>query len=186
MPAAGACQHLNNREDPLRKGMSVSLAVGALCLAAFSAIGGDIQPAPAPNGIDLPKDYRDWRVISVSERTDSNTMRVIIGNDVAVAAARAGRTNPWPEGAVLGKVVWKPVKDGLWPAANVPGEVVHIEFMAKDSKRFASTDTWGYSRWRGIDLQPHGKDASFAQECFGCHTAAKGKDYVFTRPAAMP
>ncbi len=171
----------------MRKGISVSLVLGALCcLAALSAIGGEIQPAPAPNGIALPKDYRDWRVISVSERTDSNTMRVIIGNDVAVAAARAGRTSPWPEGAVLGKVVWKPVKDGLWPAANVPGEVVHVEFMAKDSKQFASTGTWGYSRWRGMDLQPHGKDASFAQECFGCHTAAKGKDYVFTRPAAIP
>ena len=89
----------------MRKAISVSLALGALCwLAAFSAIGGDVQPALAPNGIALPKDYRDWRVISVSERTDSSTMRVIIGNDVAVAAARAGRTNPWPEGAVLGKV----------------------------------------------------------------------------------
>jgi hypothetical protein len=169
----------------MKKRTRLSLAAGALCAATALGVNGQ-QPAPAPNGITLPKDYRDWRVISVSERTDSDTMRVIIGNDIAIAAVRAGQTNPWPQGAVLGKVVWKPVKDPLWPAANVPGEVVHVEFMAKDSKKHAATGGWGFSRWRTLKLEPYGKDASFVQECFGCHMPAKGQDYVFTRPAAMP
>ena len=158
----------------------------ALCLAAALPGRAAAQAAPAPNGIALPADYRDWRVISVSQRADNNTQRVIIGNDVAVAAARSGRTNPWPEGAVLGKVVWKLDKDPLWQPATIPGEVVHIEFMARDAKKYAATGNWGYSRWLGKDLRPHGKDAGFAQECFGCHTVAKGKDYVFTRPAVLP
>jgi hypothetical protein len=160
--------------------------LAVLCLAATLSGGAMAQAAPAPNGIALPPDYRDWRVIGVSQRTDNNTQRVIIGNDVAVAAARAGRTNPGPEGAVLGKVVWKLDKDPLWQPAIVPGEVVHIEFMARDSKKHAATGNWGYSRWLGMGLKPYGKDAGFAQECFGCHTAAKGKDYVFTRPAPLP
>jgi len=37
-----------------------------------------------------------------------------------------------------------------------------------------------------MDQQPYGKDASFVQECFGCHTPVKDNDYVFTRPAPIP
>jgi hypothetical protein len=159
----------------------LALLAGALVATAAAA-----QPAPAPNGIPFPPGYKDWKVIAVSQRSDSNTMRVIVGNDVAVAAARAGRTNPWPEGAVIGKVVWKLAKDPLWAPATVPGELVHVEFMERDAKRFAGTGNWGYSRWRGASLQPHGKDAGFAQECFACHGVAQGQDYVFTKPALLP
>lgn len=158
------------------------LAVPAFLLAHAA----QAQVPAAPNGIAFPKDYKEWRVIAVSQRADSNTMRVIVGNDVAVAAARAGRTNPWPEGAILGKVVWKPAKDPLWAPATVPGELVHVEFMEKNSKAFAATGNWGYSRWRTAKLEPHGRDAGFAQECAGCHQAAKSQDFVFTRPAVLP
>jgi hypothetical protein len=158
----------------------------ALLLAASMTGHAQAPVPPAANGIPLPADYKNWRIIAVSQRTDNNTMRVITGNDIAVEAARAGRTNPWPEGAVLGKVVWKLDKDPLWQPAIVPGEVVHVEFMARDSKKYAATGNWGYSRWLGMELKPHGKDAGFAQECFGCHTVAKGKDYVFTKPARLP
>jgi hypothetical protein len=161
-------------------------AAGALCaLVALGALGAD--PRPTANGIDLPKDYRDWRVIAVSDRSDNNTMRAIVGNDIAVAAARAGRTNPWPEGAAIGKLVWKKAKDPLWQPATVPGEIVHVEFMLKDSAKFAGTGDWGYARWRGMTLEPHGKDAAGAsQECFACHGLAKGQDFVFTKPAVLP
>jgi hypothetical protein len=158
----------------------------ALLAAALIATGAGAQTPPAPNGIPFPPGYKDWQVIAVSQRADSNTMRVIVGNDIAVAAARAGRTNPWPEGAVIGKVVWKNAKDPLWAPATVPGEIVHVEFMERDAKKHAGTGNWGYSRWRGAKLEPHGKDAGFAQECFGCHAVAKQQDYVFTRPAVLP
>jgi hypothetical protein len=167
----------------MNKGMKLVLA---LCAAAALDASGQ-EPAPAANGIALPRDYRDWRVIAVSQRSDNNTMRVIIGNDVAVAAARAGRTNPWPQGAAIGKVVWKLAKDPLWQPATVPGEIVHVEFMFKDARQYADTGTWGYARWRGMQLEPHGKDAAgAAQECFACHGLAKGQDFVFTKPAALP
>jgi hypothetical protein len=168
----------------MHAGKRLLLAAAAAVLAMGVKADG---PAPAPNGIALPQDYRDWRVISVSERSDSNTMRVIIGNDLAVAAARAGKTNPWPEGAAVGKVVWKLGKDPLWQPATVPAEVVHVEFMFKDSKKYASTGTWGYARWKGMKLEPHGKDANAASaECFACHGIAKGQDFVFTKPAVLP
>ena len=162
-----------------------SLAAAAL-FAAAALVEGSQEPERSPNGIALPKDYRDWRVIGVSQRTDNDTLRAIIGNNIAVAAARAGQTNPWPEGSMLGKVVWKAAREPSWPTANVPGELVHVEFMVKDPRKYADTGGWGFARWRGTKLEPHGKDAGFAQECFGCHTPVKARDYVFTRPAAMP
>lgn len=161
----------------------ISGLAGLLLAGALSAGEG---PAPAPNGIELPAGYRDWRVIASSHRTDNNTLRVILGNDTAVAAARAGNTNPWPDGSILGKLVWKDATHPAWEQATVPGEFVHAEFMVKDAAKYADTGGWGFARWKGLDQVPHGADAGFVQECFGCHTPVKDNDYVFTHPAALP
>lgn len=155
--------------------------------AAWQAFAAEeAGPRPAPNGLEFPADYPDWRLISVSHRTDNNTMRAILGNDKAIEAARAGNTNPWPDGAVLGKVVWKQTAEEYWPTAIAPKEFVHAEFMFKDAQKWAATGGWGYARWVGEKLQPYGKDANFAQECMGCHTPVKQRDWVFTTPAEMP
>ena len=79
-----------------------------ICLIGCSgtALAGGTVPA-APNGIALPEGYQDWKVISSSHREDNKTLRVILGNDVAIRAARSGETNPWPDGSILGKLVWK-------------------------------------------------------------------------------
>lgn len=159
--------------------LCLALAIPTLALAA-----GDVPPAP--NGIAFPADYRDWRVIGTSHRTDNNTLRVIIGNDTAIEAARAGKTNPWPDGAVLGKLVWKDAAHDKWPAATVPGTFVHAEFMLKDATKHAATGGWGYARWLGQDQKPFGEDASFANACVACHTPVKDNDYVFTHPVVLP
>ena len=78
--------------------------------------------------------WQNWASIAVSHRTDNNTIRVILGNDVAVKAARAGDTNPWPDGAILGKVVWKDTQLENWKTATVPGAFVHAEFMFRNAK----------------------------------------------------
>lgn len=155
------------------------------CAAAVAAIPASAVQ-PAPNGITLPEGYQDWRVIATSQRTDNNTQRVILGNDVAIEAARSGNTSPWPDGAVLAKLVWKSEALDKWPAAIVPGQFVHAEFMVKDSAKWAETGGWGFARWLGTGQAPYGDDASFVQECFGCHQPVKDRDYVFTHPAAMP
>jgi hypothetical protein len=154
------------------------------CLSATSFAFDKVMPSP--NGITLPEGYRDWPVISVSHRDDNNTLRAILGNHIAVKAARAGKTNPWPDGAILGKLVWKDTTHEKWQKAIVPGDFVHAEFMIKDSEKYTATGGWGFARWKGLDQMPYGKDASFVQECFGCHTPVKDNDYVFTRPSVMP
>lgn len=159
------------------------LVLGFLSLPGATS-GDDV--APAPNGITLPKGYKNWRLISPSHRTDNNTLRVILGNDVAIEAARAGQTNPWPDGTILAKLVWKDSTHPNWEKATVPGNFVHAEFMIKDSKKYAATGGWGFARWLGMEQKPYGKDAAFVQECFGCHTPVKSTDYVFTRPVVLP
>lgn len=163
----------------------LTLAAAVLCTAL---VPGHAQQgtAPAPNGITIPQGYKDWRVIAPSHRTDNNTLRVILGNDVAVKAAREGKTNPWPDGAVFAKLVWKDRQDDHWPAATVPGAFVHAEFMIKDAKQYEATGGWGFARWLGAEQKPYGKDAAFVQECFGCHTPVKARDYVFTTPVTLP
>jgi hypothetical protein len=159
--------------------------------AVFAVVAGiAVLPAadvlPAPNGLVLPDGYKNWRIIASSHRTDNNTLRIILGNDKAIEAARVGRISPWPDGSVLAKLVWKDTIHPEWSAATIPGNFVHAEFMFKDTKKFASTGGWGFARWLGLEQKPYGKDADFAQECFGCHLPVKDNDYLFTRPAMLP
>jgi hypothetical protein len=167
----------------MKKTLIMSI-VFTVCLSVVSFAGDKV--APAPNGIEMPDGYKDWRIIGVSQREDNKTIRMILGNDIAIEAARSGKTNPWPDGSIMGKFVWKDRYHEKWPTAIVPGDFVHAEFMVKDSKKYSSTGGWGFARWKGRDKKPYGEDASFANECFGCHTPMKDNDYVFTRPSLIP
>lgn len=165
-----------------------AVSLFALCLSGIgAAYAASPDVPPSPNGIEFPADYADWRVISVSHRTDHKSMRVILGNDVAVKAAREGHTNPWPDGSALGKVVWKETEEADWKAAIAPDKFIHAEFMFKDAEKWSDNGTgWGWARWVGTDQKPYGKDEHVAQECIACHTPVKGKDWVYTRPALFP
>lgn len=142
--------------------------------------------APAPNGIAVPQGYKNWRVIGTSHRKDNHSLRVILGNSAAIKAVQTGNTDPWPDGVVLAKMVWEDSIHPLWETATVPGALRHAEFMIKDDIKFAASGGWGFARWLGMKQEPYGKDAGFAQECFSCHTKAKGTDFVFTMPAPIP
>ncbi len=160
--------------------------IPALMLTNSPAILAKDKIPAAANGIEVPVGYKNWRVIAVSHRTDNNSLRAIVGNTIAVNAARSGNTHPWPVGAILGKLVWKDSQHPDWNQATVPGSFSHIEFMIKDPEKYKSTGGWGYARWKGMDAKPYGQDASFANECYSCHAKVKKDDYVFTRQAPLP
>lgn len=157
-------------------------ALFLLILASAGTVASDAVRPPS-NGIAYPEGWEDWASIAMSHRTDNNTVRVILGNDIAVAAARSGNTNPWPDGAILGKVVWKASTLEHWPKAVAPGEFVHAEFMFKDATQYANTYGWGWARWLGLDQKPFDEGM---QACIACHTPVKERDWVFTEPANMP
>ncbi len=141
------------------------------------------------DGIKLPDKYKDWKVLSASHRIDNQSMRIIIGNDIAIKAARSNKTNPWPEGTILGKLVWKEKAEENWPTAIAPNadEFIHVEFMYKDTKKFKNNGTnWGWARWLGQEQKPYGDDKDLNQSCIACHTPVKGRDWVFTTPIKLP
>jgi hypothetical protein len=153
-------------------------------LAGTVSIAGAAAASPADShGIGYPVGWQEWAAIAVSHRTDNETMRVVLGNDVAVRAARSGRTNPWPDGAILGKVVWKGAELENWQAARAPGQFVHAEFMFKDAQRYPASGGWGWARWVGLEQQPFNDGA---EACVACHTPVKHRDWVFTEPAVFP
>ncbi len=164
----------------------IFLMTASFMIFAVLAFAINSNVLPAPNGIKIPNGYANWRVIAPSHRTDNNTLRVILGNKTAVSAARGGSTNPWPEGTILAKIVWKDKTHNKWATAHIPWKFVHAEFMIKDSRKYASTGGWGFARWTGLDQKPFGKDADFVKQCFGCHKPVMDNDYVFTHPAELP
>lgn len=167
-----------------RIAMNVRLKAVMFAILGISIAGIASEHEVAPsNGISYPAGWQAWSTIAVSHRNDNNTMRVILGNDVAVKAARAGQTNPWPDGAILGKVVWKDSTLENWPAATAPGEFVHAEFMFKDAEQYSDTYGWGWARWVGLEQAAFNEGM---QACISCHTPVKDRDWVFTDPALMP
>lgn len=143
-----------------------------------SSVVPDVQPSP--NGIEFMPDYRNWKTVSSTDRFDNHTMREILGNDIAVKAIAEHHINPWPDGTAFAKVAWQQLPDGKGTVRT--GAFIQVEFMIRDSSKYASTKGWGWARWRGADLVPYGKDAAFTSECVNCHNPVRNSDYVFTPP----
>lgn len=134
----------------------------------------------------IPRGYRDWKFVSAAhEADDLNDIRVVIGNDIAIAAYRAGK--PFPEGSIVGRVAWKMVpseennKVFGKEQSFVPGDAPdwYLQFMEKNSAKYAATGGWGYSNF-GKNLQPT-TDKKTMYACFVCHQAVASRDYVFTK-----
>lgn len=142
------------------------------------------RPAAVPasaNGIAYFDDYKNWKVISSTGRPDNGTLRMIYGNDIAVKALEEDRIRPWPDGAVIVKVVWN--SQPADAAGNVmPGNFNNVQIMVRDSRKFAGTEGWGFAKFNGPDLVPTGKTASFATTCINCHQLAAETGFVFDIP----
>lgn len=163
--------------------MKQHLILLTLLLLTGSAIAAETPTTP--NGIPLFKGYAEWKIIAPSYRPDKDHIRVILGNGTAVQAMTKG-IRPFPDGSVMAKVAWTVRKNPKFPVAVEPDKFAQVEFMVKDTKRYAATGGWGFARFVGAELKPYGRDAGFVQECFGCHTPVKENDYVFTSRPAYP
>jgi hypothetical protein len=136
----------------------------------------------APNGIAFLPGYKNWKVVSSTDREDSGTLKMILGNDVAIEAIADHNINPWPNGTAFAKVSWRqqPGEDGEIRT----GQFEQVAFMIKNNEEYASTAGWGWAQWMGSELKPFGTDAGFARDCVACHAPLRRNDYVFTAPIA--
>jgi len=178
-----------NRKTLLR----VAIATAWLALTGGLALSApDKYSVKVPGGLALSefRGYEAWQAISMS--ANERAVAVIVGNPAMIAAYRAGipaNGKPVPNGAKMAKIHWKPKKNDFFPDATVPGALLNVDFMVKDSKRFADSSGWGYAVFdydAASDTftpgtlagkPPQGNDAKCGATC---HNKAKDTDYVFT------
>ena len=167
--------------------MKIHLAVLAViatsCVLAIALIAraGDVgKPASPIYGVAIPDGYRQWPLIApAQEAPPLDEPRAVLGNAVAIKAYREG-TLPFPDGTVLAKLAWKHVPSPEFEPASIPGVATTVQFMVKDSQKYAATGGWGFGRF--VDGKP--ADETQHRTCYACHQArVKNHDLVFTRYA---
>ena len=158
-------------------------------VASMAPASGQADGEAAPIFVTkIPPGYRDWKLISVAhEEGDLNDVRAILGNAPAIKAYREGKF-PFPEGTIIARIAWSYVaseennKVFGRPQSFVPGPAPdwHLQFMVKDSKKYAATGGWGFAQFNK-DGKP--ADEAVLKNCFSCHAAIKARDLVFTHYA---
>ncbi|HSF25273.1 MAG TPA: cytochrome P460 family protein [Blastocatellia bacterium] len=154
-----------------------------LCGTAFSA--QDKYTVAVPDGLAFSefRGYEAWQVIAVSQT--EGLIIAILGNPEIIAAYQAGvpgSGKPFPDGSKMAKIHWNAKKSAEAPAPTTVPDTLHdIDFMVRDSKRFADSGNWGYAQFNydtaSDTFTPLGTGANCG---FACHTIVKSKDYVFT------
>ena len=107
----------------------------------------------------------------------------------AYKAGMPANGKPFPDGARMAKIHWIPKKQEAYPGQpTVPGTQHDVDFMVKDSKRFADSGGWGYAEFEydaasdafrpgKLDDQP--PQANDAKCGFACHTIVQEKRLCF-------
>ena len=160
-------------EDCMRRIAYVFVAVATLSgLAATWAapLENSSSEASPIYGVTIPPDYRDWKLISIAHEEGAlNDLRAQLGNDIAVKAYRDG-TLPFPDGAIIAAIYWQysssEENNKVFgrPQSFVAGPPKNIQFMVKDSKKYAATGGWGFADFtmESPPTKPHMRPASRA------------------------
>lgn len=169
------------------------IAFSVFVVAALAAVVASMVPASgqpdqgaAPIFVTkMPPGYRDWPVISVAhEAGNINSIGFVLGNDLAIKAYRE-RKLPFPDGTIIAAVHYKYVtsdeNNKIFGQVQsfVPGPATNVQFMIKDSEKYAATGGWGFGDFNKDGTL--GNDTSM-KTCSPCHARAS-RDHVFTQYA---
>jgi hypothetical protein len=176
-----------------KRTLTITMIMGGLAVLSGLAISAqDKYALKVPNGLAFSefRGYEAWELVSISQ--DGPHIAAILANPVMIKAYQAGvpgNGKPFPDGSKMAKVHWNPKKMEAFTAATVPGTQSNVDFMVKDSRRFADSGGWGWGAFEYdsasntfrpgtlTDKPPQGNDAKCG---FACHTIVKTRDYVFT------
>ena len=166
-------------------GLMVVIVVVLVVLGDRAISAQDRYTMQVPDGLAFSefRGYEDWQVIAVSQTGD--LLVAILGNPEIIAAYQAGvpgNGKAFPDGSKMAKIHWNQKKSAEAPAPTLVPDTLHdIDFMVRDSKRFADSGNWGYAQFNydaaSDTFTPLGTGANCG---FACHTIVKAKDYVFT------
>ena len=158
--------------------------------AALAMLGGaavyaqDKYTLKSPDGVAFSdfRGYEDRAVVS-SARTDE-VLKVIVANPAMIEAFKAGAPGdgkPFPDGARIAKLQWKPKKSTEAPfAVDVPDLFTQAFVMEKDSARFPKSGGWGYALFNyDASSDSFTADPSPSDCGHTCHVAVKAKDHIF-------
>ena len=182
-------------------GVCAAVSVCALYVTTSTAQNAnDGRPQAASNaspiyGVTIPAGYRDWRLISVAQLAGGKLkqLRAQLGNDIAIKAFQEGKL-PFPDGAIIAALHWNEASSdennkvlasgfpGAGLQSSTAGSAENVQFMVKDSKKYAATGGWGFADFK------NGKPGNKAlhETCFPCHQPAADRDFVFARYAPTP
>jgi hypothetical protein len=163
---------------------AVVILAGTIAFTAPASLHADDSASPI-FVTKIPPGYRDWRLVSIAHEEGSlHSIGAVLGNDVAIKAYREGKL-PFPDGAIIAALHY-----GHVPSAEnnkvfgqaqsfVPGSPTNIQFMVKDSTKYAATGGWGFATF--VDGKP--APPASMKSCFPCHNQTKASDLVFTHYA---
>src|SRR5262245_19898102 len=167
-------------EELMKRSFGLLVAAAAVVgtgLYMGPASGQDDGGASPVYGIRIPKGYRDWKVVSVAQvGPPVNDIRIKLGNDLAIKAYREHKL-PFPDGAIIARMAYKQIAseennnvfraaaeqqclpaeqiEKLLAASSVAGPPTNVQFMIKDSRKYASTGGWGFAQF--TDGKPDGE-----------------------------
>jgi len=184
-----------------RKGLA-AVSVTAVSLILLGVLGGRAVTAqdagPAKYAVQVPgglafsefKGYESWPTVAISH--SDKLLAVTLASPEMIKAFQAGipdNGTPFPDGVKMAKIHWNPKKHATFSTTVVPDTLHDVDFMVKDSKRFADSGGWGWAAFKydtasdtfmpstTADTPPQGNDARCG---LACHTIVKNRDYVFT------
>jgi hypothetical protein len=171
---------------------SAAFGLGLTVLGGMALAQQDKYALTVPGGLAFSEftGYESWQVVSLSQ--NDNAVAVILANPVMIDAYLAGipgNGKPFPDGAKMAKIHWNPKEHEFFPDTTVPGTQRDVDFMVKDSQRFADSGGWGWAVFKydaasdtftpgTLDDEP--PQANDAKCGFECHTIVEARDYVFT------
>jgi len=175
-----------------RSMIAIGIAAWLVVWGGLAISAQDKYAAKVPGGLAMAefKGYEGWQAIALSR--NERVVAMILGNPIMIEAYQAGipdNGKPVPDGARMAKIHWTPRPNAFFKDATVPGDLVNVDFMVKDTKRFADSGGWGYAVFdydpatdafkpgTMAGTPPQGNDAKCG---FACHTRAKARDSVFT------
>jgi hypothetical protein len=176
------------QENGMRKSV---ITIAAVAAASLSVLGGiafsaqDRSTLKVPGGLSFAefKGYQDWRIVAPSQVPGG--IKVIAANDVMMRAYRAGlpaNGKAFPDGSKVVKIEWAQHPNPISPyPVTIPGELMSVSFIEKDTRRFPKTHGWAYAQFLFDPATHQLKPNGTGSECgFACHTKVAAVDYIFT------
>src|SRR5262249_52146738 len=146
---------LGRRGDRMRR---IVFFLGGVAAGVGALVGVGPRKRDAGQGVFvrlIPPGDRGWELVSGADGEGNlNDIRAILGNDAAIKAYR-DKTLPFPDGAIIARIAWKYVpseennrifgREQSFVAGDPPEW--YLQFMVKDSKKYAATGGWGYAQF---------------------------------------